>query len=235
MGPSLVASTPVTLLAVAKSVAGSVFFMRDKRSALTLSAVFLICFLVIHALGNLGILQGKDALNTYGYMLVANPVLPFIEGYLLLLAVIHLLAALYIWATSKSMKSLTSKDMAMGTSGTILLAFIVTHLMDFRFGPVYPTELPGLKEDPYTGGEVKARDLHRLQLEVLADPMKAALYIAGVLAVASHLYYGWRTAVFKIGLPAEHIKNATLIGHTLNFALSSAFIVAVAASHLKLP
>eukprot|EP01065_Artemidia_motanka_P007438 TRINITY_DN136_c0_g2_i3.p1 TRINITY_DN136_c0_g2~~TRINITY_DN136_c0_g2_i3.p1 ORF type:complete len:282 (+),score=118.39 TRINITY_DN136_c0_g2_i3:110-847(+) len=243
MAPSIIASLPVTLIGVAKAVLKSIFFMRDTRSAVTLSAVFMICFLVVHAIGNLGILKGPDAMNTYGYLLVANPALPFIEGYMLLLFCIHLCAAGYTSLTTPSKRNAfagsptswnwRSKDVVMSVSGTVLLCFIVQHLQDFRFGKVYPTTLETVKENPYTGGPVEARDLYRLQLEVLDSDFHALFYVVAVVCVGLHLWYGWNTAARKIGIPAEHVANAVTIGNMLTCVTCGAFIVAVLVSYLK--
>eukprot|EP01062_Namystynia_karyoxenos_P061096 TRINITY_DN5307_c0_g2_i1.p1 TRINITY_DN5307_c0_g2~~TRINITY_DN5307_c0_g2_i1.p1 ORF type:complete len:246 (+),score=76.03 TRINITY_DN5307_c0_g2_i1:78-815(+) len=244
MGPSMLTSLPVTLFAVAKAVAQSVFFMRDSKSGLTLSAIFLICFLVVHALGNLGILKGRDAMNTYGYLLVSNPAILFIEGYMLLMACIHLASAAYITLTTPAKRGAysglptawdwRSKTIVMGTTGSVLLAFIVVHLQDFRFGTVYPTTLETITENPYTGGPVEARDLYRLQLEVLSSEAHAFFYLVAVAAVWYHLSYGWSTAVRKLGIPSEHIPNATLIGNLLLCTICAAFSLAVVVSYLKL-
>jgi hypothetical protein len=74
-------------LAVVKAI-----FVPNTRDALNRTAIFLIIFLIVHMLGNLAVFISADAFNSYGYLLNKNPLLKFVDYYLLLAAVIHVVA-----------------------------------------------------------------------------------------------------------------------------------------------
>merc|ERR1719159_1964828 len=77
----------------------NVVFTND-RLGLTRSAMFLIVFQIIHAVGNLHVFLGPDDFNGYGYFYVRLYFTGFgfsaniVEEYLLLAAVMHVLVGL---------------------------------------------------------------------------------------------------------------------------------------------
>merc|ERR1719359_2636811 len=76
------------------------FKITNDRVGLTRSAMFLIVFQVIHAVGNLHVFLGADDFNGYGYFYVRLYWTGFglsaniVEEYLLLAAVLHVVVAL---------------------------------------------------------------------------------------------------------------------------------------------
>ena len=214
----------------------------------------MLIFLVVHMLGNLSAFAGADAFNTYGHMLNQNPALKFIEYYLLLVAVLHVLVGTYL--TFKKNKFTINKGFFIFT-GFLLLGFIVTHLMTFKFGTDYRT-----KEG--------VRDLFKLEQEVFSDPKQVAWYVvplslrpaarslcghspapllllplppsvplaaralvAGRRYVLScgvlswHLWRGWEAAVWRMDLLKENKETreaGKAIGHFLIVPLTVGFI-----------
>merc|ERR1712157_62745 len=71
------------------------FKISNDRTGLTRSAILLVLFIVIHAVGNLHVFMGPDDFNGYGYFYVrlywTGLGLPanIIEEYILLSAVLH--------------------------------------------------------------------------------------------------------------------------------------------------
>merc|ERR1711939_154888 len=76
------------------------FKVGNDRAGLTRSAVFLIVFQIIHAIGNLHVFLGPDDFNGYGYFYVRLYWTGFgfnaniVEEYVLLSAVMHVVIAL---------------------------------------------------------------------------------------------------------------------------------------------
>merc|ERR1719420_1853997 len=76
------------------------FKVGNDRAGLTRSAVFLIVFQVIHAIGNLHVFLGPDDFNGYGYFYVRLYFTGFglsaniVEEYLLLAALLHVFVAI---------------------------------------------------------------------------------------------------------------------------------------------
>lgn len=185
--------------------------------------MFLLFFLVIHCAGNVLVFVGADAFNAYGHILHVNPLLFLIEGYLLLATVFHAVGG--CWLTFKKRKFI-----ARGTTATVLdnakmaissvgvLAFLVVHLAQFRFGAWYDysstmdiTVLSegGLETVPKG---TAMRDIYRLEQEVFADPVNVWGYVAGLLALGAHAWWGWARAVGKMGLAQEDLPAAETLG-----------------------
>ena len=82
-----------TLKAIAVATLKTVFAY-DSPTALHRSAVFLTTFLVIHLAGNLFVFAGGDWFNWYGHKLRSNPLISFIEYYLLAGGLVHAAAAM---------------------------------------------------------------------------------------------------------------------------------------------
>jgi succinate dehydrogenase / fumarate reductase cytochrome b subunit len=69
------------------------------------------------------------------------------------------------------------------------LAFIVIHLITFKYGQVYEA----------TYGNQTVRDLFRLVYEVFQDPIKVTWYIAALLILCFHLAHGLYSALQTLG------------------------------------
>jgi len=186
-------------------------FALSPQANINRTAVFMLIFLVVHMLGNLSAFAGADAFNTYGHMLNQNPALKFIEYYLLLVAVLHVLVGTYL--TFKKNKFTINKGFFIFT-GFLLLGFIVTHLMTFKFGTDYRT-----KEG--------VRDLFKLEQEVFSDPKQVAWYVLSCGVLSWHLWRGWEAAVWRMDLLKENKETreaGKAIGHFLIVPLTVGFI-----------
>ena len=64
--------------------------------------------------------------------------------------------------------------------GSLLFAFVVYHLITFKFGTVYMVTYDGLE----------MRDIHRLVVEVFQSPVYVAGYVLCMIAVGVHLSHG---------------------------------------------
>ena len=114
---------------------------KNDRVGLTRSAVFLMFFMVIHAVGNLHVFAGPDDFNGYGYfyyrlywtcggLVKANVV----EVYLALAAMLHVCVALKrTWDINRNY-TFNSGKLNLAVTGSTLLAFMILHLSQFRFG-----------------------------------------------------------------------------------------------------
>merc|ERR1712007_111780 len=115
----------------------------DKR-ALTRSAIFLIFFLVIHAVGNLHVFLGPDDFNGYGYFYVrlywSGFGLPanIVEEYVLLSALLHATVAIKRTYEGSISMPMNSGKLNLAFSGITLLCFMTVHLFQFRFGITHP-------------------------------------------------------------------------------------------------
>jgi succinate dehydrogenase / fumarate reductase, cytochrome b subunit len=137
-------------------------------------------FVAGHMAGNLLIFAGPEAFNRYGHAIVSNkPLLYGTEVFLVVCLLLHVGLGIKLTLENKAAKpkkyaqspvsqksaSLASKTMAI--HGSIILFFIIYHLITFKWGPVYWVEYQG----------ETMRDLFRLVTEVFSSPAYVVGYI----------------------------------------------------------
>jgi len=180
------------------------------RKLLTgLTGLALMGFIVTHLLGNLNLFVGGDAFNGYtealhrmGALLIAAEV--GLAG----LFVLHAITAIAVWLGKKKARSIhnsvvaskgapskqTTFSRTMIITGSVLLAFVVLHVLQFRFGVFggldYTTTIDG-KE---------VRDLYRLVVETFQNPLWVAGYMAVMVLLGFHLRHGFWSAFQSLGL-----------------------------------
>ena len=166
-----------------------------------ITGLALFLYLVIHVAGNLMVFLGPAIFNRYAYVLESNPLIPLIELGLLAVFVIHIYRTIRMYlgnqqarparyamkkrAGKPSRKSFASSTMIL--SGLWLLAFLLIHVKTFRFG--IDTEWPA-------GG----RDLYRLEMEALSNPLIVGFYVLSMIVVGSHLWHGIASSLQSLGL-----------------------------------
>ena len=156
-------------------------------------------FILSHMAGNMLILVSADAYNKYGHAIVSNkPLLYGAESVLVLALVIHIYTAISLTIRNRSSKgsryamnsngekaaSVGSRYMAV--QGSAILAFIILHLITFKYGTYYEINLDG----------VLMRDLHRLVVEVFQSPGYVAWYVVALILLLFHVRHGV-TSVFQ--------------------------------------
>merc|ERR1711976_647265 len=117
------------------------FKISNDRMGLTRSAILLILFIVIHAVGNLHVFMGPDDFNGYGYFYVRLYWTGFglpaniVEEYILPSILLHVTAGLAkTWGRIGSKGSIIDGNLNLGMTGVVLLVFMTIHLFQFRFG-----------------------------------------------------------------------------------------------------
>merc|ERR1719357_171361 len=182
--------------------AASIEFKND-RKGLTRSAILLILFIVIHAVGNLHIFKGPDDFNGYGYFYVRLYWTGFglpaniVEEYILLGALLHIMVGLKrTWDMKLALvKTQGVAALNLAISGLMLLTFMTIHLFQFRFGdteqfgPYYVRPPPYLINfwgilslnlfwtDDSSVAPVGVRDIYALEFEIFKNPMWSIFYI----------------------------------------------------------
>jgi succinate dehydrogenase / fumarate reductase, cytochrome b subunit len=86
---------------------------------------------------------------------------------------------------------------SMGILGVIILAFLLLHLYQFWL--------------PHVLGDT-SDDLYGLVQETLSQGWVVAIYVAGCLAVAAHLWHGWRSAAITFGINERHLRVLSVLG-----------------------
>lgn len=162
-----------------------------------------IGFVLSHMAGNLLIFVSPEAYNSYGHAITSNKILLYgAESVLLLALIVHAFLGItlylenrkasprkYATAASKDKRaSVASKTMAY--QGSIVLFFIIYHLITFKYGTVYTVNYNG----------VEMRDLHRLMVEVFSQPGYVVGYFVCLILLGLHLSHGFPSVFQTLGL-----------------------------------
>lgn len=188
-----------------------------KKFVMGITGLFLCVFLVIHLAGNLLLYIGDgEVYNDYAHKLHSNPILlialelVLFGGFLL-----HIYLAVVtnrentaargspyaVYKTKRTDRTINvlgwTPDTAMFATGAVILGFLILHLSDFKFGDQVHGETFAQLE-PFE----KAREL-------MADPLRAMVYLIGSAFVGIHVAHGFSSAFQSLGF--NHPKYNELI------------------------
>merc|ERR1711972_200370 len=251
-------------LAILYEVCATIFTTKNiklssDRTGLTRSAILLILFIVIHAVGNLHVFMGPDDFNGYGYFYVRLYWTGFglpaniVEEYILLAVLLHVFVALKrTWDFNlKGWQSVSAGTLNLAITGIALLTFMGFHLFQFRFGETQLFTLcsPGYLINFETLLELKlnlfwvdypgcvkseVRDIYRLEFEVFQSVGWCAFYILSVCIFATHMALGWKKVVpaSAMGIPMAHRSKANVIGYIITAVIAAIYVSFPIYTHL---
>merc|ERR1739845_326952 len=211
------------ILAIIYEICATIFSSKNiqingDRTGLTRSAIFLVVFIIIHAVGNLHVFKGPDDFNGYGYFYVRLYWTGFglpaniVEEYILLSVLLHVLAGLKrTWDTSINMfKAGDTKALNLAITGLVLLTFMTIHLFQFRFGdtdqfgpymmrpPPWLINFSGILSlslfwtEDVSVAPVGVRDIYALEFQIFKNPLWCLFYMCCVLIFMTHACLGWK-------------------------------------------
>ena len=217
------------------------FTLDNNRKGTIRSAVFLITFTIVHALGNfVDMLGGPAELNGEGYLFdrihwtgglgfVKSFPVSVVEEYLCLALLLHVTVAIKRSYDITIGYTIATGRWNMLLSGLVVLTFLCKHLQDFRFYPYYdyvelkaPPLLVNYKgvlsghifTDPTDGELVRARDLYSREVALFKDFKTVLLYTIAVVIFATHLCLGWKKLIpaDAMQIPRDHQNTVIYIG-----------------------
>merc|ERR1712187_472203 len=226
------------------------FKISNDRMGLTRSAILLILFIVIHAVGNLHVFMGPDDFNGYGYFYVRLYWTGFglpaniVDEYLWLSVLLHVFVGLKRTWDMKLTMGIKSGQLNLAITGLCLLAFMTVHLFQFRFGdtdqfgpyyvnpPRFPINFfwcePG---SATTVGDilcdnkpVGVRDIYALEFQIFQNPLWTAFYIFSVVVFMTHACFGWENVTPALGIPKGHQDNVKKIGYAIMITIGLIYI-----------
>lgn len=206
-----------------------------RKLIMGLSGLALVLFIIVHLIENLLLYGGPGAYNAYVETLQSfGWILTIAEIGLASLFLIHAVLAIRITKTNHdargsqryamnkskgdpSRSSVASRNMIW--TGVILLAFLVYHIWQFRFGP-------GMSEGYIAQvGNQPARDLYRLVLEVFSHPLHVGIYLAVMIFLGAHIRHGFWSAFQSLGAMTPKLsKPIYAMGLLLGLILALGFI-----------
>lgn len=186
-----------------------------KKYLMAISGFVLVGFVFVHMAGNLQILLGQENINAYAHALQSLP-LPILWGsrlFLILAVVVHAITAYQLVKENRAARpdkndvEKTQRagiaSLKMGLTGTILLFFIVFHLLHFTVRSIYPEYNELLTHVGAPEGE----EIHDVYTMVLAGFQKtwvSVLYIISMLLLCGHLSHGVSSAFQSLGIRSEN-------------------------------
>ncbi len=216
-----------------------------RKLLMALTGLFLCAFLLVHLIGNLQLFKHDHGLafNTYAVFMTSNPFIKFTSYGLYATIIFHAFWGLYLVYLNKKARPQTYAmvdgkansswaSRSMGLLGTIILAFIVTHMADFwaeyKFGEVpyvqyqqdlntldvtcVPTDAIDSKMIQFTSNNVEytiVKDLNKEVVEAFKEWWLVALYVVAMIAISFHLIHGFKSAFQTMGF--NHSKYNGLI------------------------
>lgn len=198
---------------------------------MSLTGMGLSLFLLLHMAGNLMILASAEKYNEYSHMLVSNPLLVPAELGLIALIAIHIYMAIRLSRRNQNARPVAYETKAstgrsrrwfgssnMGITGTLVLAFIVYHLIHFKYGEHISTTQNG----------VPMRDLAALVNGEFRELEEVGIYVVAMLVIAFHLMHGFRSMWETLGV-------ATSVWDKFFLWLSRVYVVAVMGGFILIP
>ena len=186
-----------------------------KKYLMALSGFVLVGFVFVHMAGNLQILMGQEKINAYAHALQSLP-LPILWGsrlFLILAVVVHAITAYQLVKENRAARPNKNDvektqragiaSLKMGLTGTILLFFIVFHLLHFTVRSVYPE----YNELMTHVGAPEGEEVHDVYTMVLAGFQKtwvSVFYVISMLLLCGHLSHGVSSAFQSLGIRSEN-------------------------------
>lgn len=181
-----------------------------RKYAMSLSAIFLVIFLVLHLSVNLLSVISVSAFNDASYFMGYNWVIQYIMQPILIVAVLfHFVMGIVLERKNKISRPIkyevnnaaantTWMSRNMIYSGLVILAFLALHMYDFWLHEM---------EYKYIPGSGDASNITRFWPELhqkFADLWRVILYIIAFVFLGLHLGHGFQSALQSVG--ARHPK-----------------------------
>lgn len=174
-----------------------------KKYLMGLTGLVWAGFVFGHMAGNMTILISPELYNKYGHAIVSNKLLLYGSEIVLVLSlVIHVFLAIHLTMLNKRSKGIQTSQspnqekrtplasQTMIIQGSLLLVFIISHLITFKYGAHYDVTYDG----------VQMRDLAKLMQEVFSQPLAVAWYVVSLLLLCAHLKHGFGSVFQSFGL-----------------------------------
>ncbi len=198
-----------------------------KKVVMAATGIILFGFVLAHALGNLQLYQGREAINAYGAFLhgfIHGAGLWVFRSVLFVAVVGHVWAAASLTMANNAARPVgyrmwkaqasTYASRTMRVSGVIILFFILFHLAHFTTGQAHPSFVPG--------------DVYRNVVIGFQNPVAAGFYIVANILLGTHLRHGVWSMLQTLGLNHPRYNG-------LRKSAATAFALAVTLINVSFP
>ena len=185
-----------------------------KKYVMALTGIVLIGFVFVHMAGNLQILAGQEQINNYAYNLQNLPwfILWGSRIFLLVCVALHAWTAFSLISENRKARprsnevEVTKKagwsSLYMGLTGTILLAFIVFHLLHFTIRLIFP-EYGEFKTTVGSPDDSEIHDVYKMVLAGFRVELVSVFYVVSMFLLCRHLAHGVSSVFQSLGIRSE--------------------------------
>lgn len=182
-----------------------------KKWIVALTGLVLVGFVTGHMIGNLQIFLGQEPINKYATFLQGlGELLWVIRGVLFACLGLHIVTTVLLtiqnaaatpqkYAVTKS-QAATIAAKTMAISGTIILAFLIFHLLHFTAQTIHP-EWQGWHDAE------GRHDVYSLVIVGFQNPLATGFYLLGVFLLCMHLSHGIQSFIQTLGLRSRKIAD----------------------------
>lgn len=212
-----------------------------RKLVMGLTGLFLVSFLFVHGIGNLALFKndGGMAFNAYTVFMTTSPIIRVMEIFLVAGFGFHIYTALTLtnqnkaarpqgYAYKKSSPGVTWFSQNMGTSGMVILVFLILHLINFyaeyHYGIMYDGVIPMV--DINMGDHtVNVRNMYEIVKTVFQQQWwVSVLYVGSMVLLGMHLAHGFQSAFKTFGLEHKKYTPAIIsIGNVIAVLLPALF------------
>ena len=173
-----------------------------RKIVMSLTGLFLISFLVVHAIVN-GLIfynDGGATFNIGAHFMGTNPMIRTLEIVLILSFLVHIYQGISLWKRNRAARPQryvykNSKrqgpwySRSMTLLGTLILLFLVVHTSNFW--------IPNRVHQFQYGKELP---LYEMMIEKFQYPIEVLIYLLGCFSLFWHLLHGFRSALTTLGI-----------------------------------
>ncbi len=174
------------------------------KYVMALTGLGLMIFVIAHMSGNLLIYFGREALNDYAHGLTEHPLLLWsVRGGLLAIFLIHVFFGLRTWQENQTARPIgyvhedtiqanwASRHMML--TGSVVLLFVVYHLLHFTFGVIDAGNFKYAHEP-------KEGDVAGMVIAGFQQPLISVSYMLAQIVLGLHLWHGGSSWLQHLGL-----------------------------------
>jgi succinate dehydrogenase / fumarate reductase, cytochrome b subunit len=206
-----------------------------KKFIVAVTGVALLLFLAGHLLGNLLIFRGPEAINSYAKWLHSLGGLLWVARIgLLVCVVLHVVATIQLVRANRAARPVeygcqktrraSKASRSMIWSGSIVLAFVIYHLMHFTLGVRNGFHDP-TNARYFTDG---VHNVYNMVVDGFNWVPAALFYIFAMALLCLHLSHGFSSAFQTLGLTTPRTRTAIDLG-------GKAYAVALFLGNISIP
>ncbi len=197
-----------------------------QKFIVALTGIGLCVFVLLHMSGNLLLFLGPDIYNQYSHQLITNPLIIPMEIGLAATFIIHILFAIQLSRANRIARPSTPSpspscvkaarfgSRSMIYTGLLVLVFLIFHLITFKYGTYYETNVHG----------VVMRDIYRLVYESFQSPIYTGLYLISLVLLGLHLSHGFSALFQTLGIGSVRGCILKKVGYGFALLISLGFI-----------